>query len=682
VTFSARSFFGREALRTLLIGRTVSVSGATSSIQQRPTISAVEIVVQLSFDDLQHYAAASPAPAVSVDVVKHLLSHYPQWYSISLGTSSFPLVGSAHEVLPLHLLLQALKTTTHSSNADAQFNSPESQSAAVAEQKSVGTSSKHAAACNPVDVLYIQSHAHLQHALRAHVLPLGTPLPCLVEGVHCWVDDAGGIQLKCDVYCTTVGAVVPVALLGLQLPTASEPLNTAAMSSLYALAESMKTFLTQAILHREASVSLLEPLTPPQHSSSHRKQSEGLLWAVVMTEQFPSLLHGLIERGFGIASGLFVRIPPEPSFSLLASQDRAQASECELWSSAHKDLRDAMELQRTKKTGISHAPCSLKQLLDSGVEIIPLSYEDCETFTYRLVSDNEVQRDIDAALRAAQPLRVKYQPSVGEIVSAPYFDYGFLRAKILGTNDDACTVEFVDVGTVSPTPIALSALKTYWRGRKNILAQWAPLARRARHAMIDLSIFRTILGRVPLRDQGESNTTLAPVSVGEEPSLVSALNFNNDGCVAPLQRAQPPDHPLALMLSNFLTEKMEFLVSISQLRMYTAYEKDGIAHVLLKPTMEPLDSSENVTFELKLWQELLQIEHSAVSIELATSEPVGITARGRGRRQASRDKHCQQSLQRQSIVDLDQGCVEFPSLTRLVAQFLAVRNEIAVRGVS
>jgi endonuclease YncB( thermonuclease family) len=91
VTYSARSFFGREALRTLLIGRTVSVSGATSSIQQRPTITAVDIVVQPS---CHHYAAASPAPAVSVDVVKHLLSHYPQWYSISLGTSSFPLVAA------------------------------------------------------------------------------------------------------------------------------------------------------------------------------------------------------------------------------------------------------------------------------------------------------------------------------------------------------------------------------------------------------------------------------------------------------------------------------------------------------------------------------------------------------------------------------------------------------------
>lgn len=728
VTYSARAFYGRETLRKLLIGRRVRVTGTnvpSPGPQQRSTLSAVDIVILPTIDDDEASSSvfSTPTSAASIDVIAYLLSCHPYWYSIPRSTLPFPLVNSAQEVPPLHLLLQTLTTTAAvtasisnrnetlatsiagqgdgvddvvvltSETKQPKKRSParreklvKSTKAAEVQQQAGITADGPEPMYKPVGVLYVQTPQHLRNALRSAVLPLGVSLPCLVEGLHCWVDSTQGtIRLKLEVYLTTVGAVVPVMLEGLQLPSVAASndattttTTTIAIELLRSFSGRLKAFLTHSILHREANVTLLAQTIEPHHRDG-QKPSEDLLSAVIFTQQFLSLLHGLLERGFGVASGLFERIPSEPSFSLLAAQEHALETSCELWSPANQLLRRALEFTRASKTGIDRASPSLKHLLENGVEVIPLNYEDCETFTFRLVSDDKAQEEINAALRGARPLHQKFRPAVGDIVSAPYGDFGFLRAKIVQVDVTSCSVEFIDVGEMSSEPILLSSLKTHWKGRENILARWKPLAHRARHALIDLSRLQRITQLPTL--------SIAPASVGEvecpaQPPPSTAPN-NNQAALLMLQlQQQPPaNNPLTSLLTNYLLEKMESLVSIPQLRLYSAYEKNGIEHVFLKPTMEALDSSENVTFELKMWEDLLTIQHQEAVLDDSTPEsaPLAQGSLGGGRRQAHYNQQQQQLHQQRQrpppfIVDLDRGCLEFPSLARVVAQFLAVQR--------
>lgn len=701
VSYSPKSFFGREALRRLLIGEMVRVTGRgagaassskTTTSRPKPVV-ATDVVILL--DDARPF-----------DVVKFLTTHFPAWYAIPTPprgpTLPFPLVASPQDVLPLTLLRQTLLVDTgarlspdddesifHSLALDDDCETPGAR-----RMKVKATEAAMVVGSNHVDILYVQTPAQLQTALRMQVLPLGTPLSCLVEAVDCWVDASLHIRLRLDVYLTAVGAVVPVALEGIQLPFLALPPSPVqppppsgspgadkvgeggaqiGRELLDAFSKRILAFLHRTTLHREGSVSLIGPNV----QDGSQRQRDGLALAVLVMPDSPSLTHALVECGFGVPSGLLTRIPVAPSCGLIAAEEVAQAALSELWSPSNSTLLASLDAQRVAKTGLQRVPRTLRDIVHHKVDIVPLTLEDHETFTYRLVSDQETLKEVEGALRAARHPPPNRRFSLGDIVAAPFDEGGCLRAKIVQIESNLCSVEFLDVGTVSPLDIPLSVVKTFWKAKTNVLAKWKPLARRARHALIDFTKLRT--AGSPLSATPATAGELAPAA--PQPHTIT---HESTALVAGVD-------DLSTLLVDYLFNEMDSLMSFPQLSMYVAYEKEGVDHVLLKPPMESLDDNKSVTFELSMWEKIVLAQRQLFESSSAarrhhqqpTSQP---SATGGSRRHTSGNSNTLTTAlpapaavapavpTLSPVVDLDYGCVEFPALVPLVVQFMTVRD--------
>jgi hypothetical protein len=296
--------------------------------------------------------------------------------------------------------------------------------------------------------------------------------------------------------------------------------------------------------------------------------------------------------------------------------------------------------KRALDTGITSTPATIEDL-HRPVDIVPLAWEDHLTFTYRLVKDAPLVLTIANEVRRARRPHPKHVIHVGDIVVAPHHDAHF-RAKVrdIDSTTSMCSVFYLDYATVSPLNIPLAELKVLFRGRdKNILAQWPPLARRARHAFLQIP------------------PVAAPPTAEED--CVDASTF------APSQCA----------LYALLIKKMELLVSLPQLAMYVAYVKDGVDHVLLKPANEPLGSLHHNVFELDMWKDIVALQkHTTPPFPQGAEQSSAQQKRGESVLAGNNKRRAQQQQQRGT--DIDRGCVEFPVLVQMVAQFLETKEDV------
>lgn len=641
ITYSPQSFYGREALRRLLIGGAVSVSGLLGNGLSSERRSSIIVASAVTLQGTR-----------TVDVIRLLLARFPNWYhphQISFGSASFPLVEGSRGVVPLSILLEELEPRTANSLSEDEetddFVVLGSPSRAVGDVSTLAAPPPSAlpiveVGSSAVDILYVASAAQLQHLLQSQLLPLSSPLPCLVEEVRCKVDSISKkLLLSFAVYLTSVGMVVPVILEGIRLPLVmdiqeGEPKKVDALKTLELHCERMRAFLIALVLHREATVTLIRPSVPPRlHAHVGTPNQHALVYAILGTPSVPSIVHALVKNGFGVASGLLSQIPLKPAMALLSAQAEARSAESMLWSPGSKVLLHSMAKIRAQNTGIHRTPSTTLEL-HGAIHIVPLSFDDHRTFTYRLVSDALMLSDIEVAVRQAKSQSRKshrFAVRVGDVVAAPYLDGdGFLRAKIveIDTSASTCRVFYLDCGTTSPLSIPLDSIRTNYRGKNNLLDQWPPLARRARHAFLHIS-----------------------------PQLcASTAEETYEGSTAAQEEHRHLPSSLHSRVRNCLMRKMEILVSFPQLAMYYAYEKDGVDHVLIKPAHEPLESTANVPFELAMWRELLalQVPQRSGAGGLKNHHPF---------------------VPRSFIVDIDRGCVEFPVLVEAVAPFWAVRAE-------